>query len=307
MSLHLFANIVTPFAPAANNRGENDGNMTTLQKLVWHGQVHTTVSAESIRFAVRRLLADAQLSMNRKWDDDLRTNVWQDPNFTAWQGKQDKGQLYADDDLLGFMSADGAKEEGEKGSAKVRRSPLEISRAVSLTAWSGDTCFNAASPGATPSAQKKGSAPVPYGTELHATRYQFGLALTPGELRDKANALHALKALGGLRHVAGNHGRFLFDFAPEAIVLRITEDPAPRLLYCFDTADHGKTVDAPELVRRVKAGDIKGEELIIGGNGLSTESRKALTAAGANVHDGVVTAVDKAIAILRGKLELPQS
>ena len=49
---------------------------------------------------------------------------------------------------------------------------MEVSRAVSLTPWPGDVTFNAASPGATPSAAKKGTNPVPYGTELHATRYQ---------------------------------------------------------------------------------------------------------------------------------------
>jgi len=302
MSLHLFANIVTPYAPAANNRGENDGNMTTLQKLIWHGQVHTTVSAESIRFALRRLLTSAGLKMNRKWDDIDRTNVWQDAQFTAWQGKQDKGQLFADDDILGFMSADGAKEEGEKGSAKVRRSPLEISRAVSLTPWPGDTCFNAASPGATPSAQKKGSAPVPYGTEMHATRYQFGLALTPRELRDHSNAVHALQALSALRHVAGNHGRFLYDFSPESIVIRITEDPAPRLLYCFDTSDHGKTVDALELARRVSSGDIVGKELYIGGPVAQSTAGIALKKAGAHVENGVVKAVEAAITILKSHL-----
>ena len=47
MSMHIFANIVTPFGTASNNRGETDGNTTTLQKLVWKSQVHTTVSAEA--------------------------------------------------------------------------------------------------------------------------------------------------------------------------------------------------------------------------------------------------------------------
>ena len=76
------------------------------------------------------------------------------------------------------MTAEAAKEEGEAGSANVRRAVLEVTRAVSLTPWAGDVTFNAASPGATPSAQKKGSNPVPYGTEVHATRYQYGIALT---------------------------------------------------------------------------------------------------------------------------------
>jgi CRISPR-associated protein Cst2 len=46
MSRHLFAAIVTHHGIAANNRGETPSNVTTLQKLLWQGQVHTTVSAE---------------------------------------------------------------------------------------------------------------------------------------------------------------------------------------------------------------------------------------------------------------------
>ena len=40
MSIHLFANIITHHGTAANNRGETQGNTTTLQKLLWHGRTH---------------------------------------------------------------------------------------------------------------------------------------------------------------------------------------------------------------------------------------------------------------------------
>jgi len=53
MSKHLFGLIATPYGAAANNRGENEGNITTLQKLLWKGDVNTTVSAEAIRWALR--------------------------------------------------------------------------------------------------------------------------------------------------------------------------------------------------------------------------------------------------------------
>lgn len=292
MSTHLFANIVTPFGTAANNRGETDGNITTLQKLVWHGTTHTTVSAEAIRFALRQLLEDT----NRTWDEDTRTNVWQDHEFSGW--KKPGAATHIDDDLLGFMTATAAKEENTKGSANVRRSPLEITRAVSLTPWSGEVTFNAAAPGATPSAAKKGSNPVPYGAEIHATRYQFGLALTPDRLRDASRAAIALRALVALRKVAGNHGRFLFDFAPDSIVLRITDDPAPRLLYCFETQDGGKTVSAAELVRKVKAGDILPTELILGGPISEDPAIKELGIPAGQLLPGVRAAADVAIAQL---------
>ncbi|HVX14817.1 MAG TPA: type I-B CRISPR-associated protein Cas7/Cst2/DevR [Pirellulales bacterium] len=305
MSLHVFANLVTSFGTAANNRAETEGNITTLQKLLWMGQTHSTVSAEAIRFALRRRLAAAESAgTNRHWDEDGRTNEWQQPDFKGWDSE--KGKTFIDDDLLGYMTAEAAREEGEAGSANTRRAVLEVTRAVSLTPWSGDVTFNAASPGATPSAQKKGSNPVPYGTEVHATRYQYGVALTPERLRDKSRAAKAVKALCELGTVAGNHGRFLFDFSPDSIVLRITEDPAPRLLYCFDAIDEGKSVGAPKLLERVEHGDIKGEELILGGPFATSEAGVKLKQLGAFVGEkpGVKAACDEAVKRINAMLGL---
>lgn len=294
MSLHVFANIVTPFGTAANNRAETEGNITTLQKLIWQGRPHTTVSAEAIRFALRKALAELDpQGTNRHWNEETRCNEWEDAKFTTWADNQ--SAVYADDDLLGFMSAEAAKEEGEAGSANVRRAVLEVTRAVSLTPWAGDVTFNAASPKATPSAakSKSGDYSVPYGTELHATRYQYGLALTPERLRDKSRAARALSAIGQLGTVAGNQGRFLFDFAPDSIIIRITDDPAPRLLYCFETTDDGKTVKVTSaFCNRVgdNGADIGGAELIIGGVFATEPLAEELRAKGAKLFPHAVKA-----------------
>jgi CRISPR-associated protein Cst2 len=199
------------------------------------------------------------------------------------------------------MTADAAKEEGESGSANVRRAVLEITRAISLTPWSGDVTFNSASPGATPSAQKKGSNPVPYGTEVHATRYQFGFAMTPARLRNSARAATAVTALGSLRTVAGNHGRFLFDFSPESFILRITEDPAPRLLYCFDTNDSGKTVNTEALIARINSGDILADELIFGTADTNAKVATSLKSAGVSTM-GVKAAIAAATERIRNRV-----
>lgn len=302
MSLHLFGNIVTHQGTAANNRGENEGNMTTLQKVVWQGEVHSTVSAEAIRFALRnRMLEDGQ-RVNRIWNEDSRLNEWEDPGFSEF-GK------FMDSDLLGFMSAEAGKEEVDKedgngkskakskGKAIVRRSVLEITRAVSLTPWSGDIVFGAASPGATPSAAKKGVNPVPYSGEVHATRYQYGFAMTPERLVDSGRAILALRYLVSLGPVAGNHARFLFDFSPEGLVLRITEDPSPRLLYCFSDVDGELRMTS--LLPRVQSGDILPKELIIGGSIANTKEAAELKSRGADVMDGVKQAVEAAISRIR--------
>ena len=119
MSLHVFANIVTPYGTAANNRAENEGNITTLQKLIWHGQPHSTVSAEAIRFALRRLLATTEeRGANRSWNENAQPkprNEWQDPQFAAWTNPHDA--TYIDDDLMGFMSAQAAATDGSDGDA----------------------------------------------------------------------------------------------------------------------------------------------------------------------------------------------
>lgn len=295
MSLHLFGAVVTAMGTAANNRGTNEGNVTTLQKLVWNDAVHTTVSAEAIRFALRRRLAEHE-GCNRTWNEDARANEWQDPKFAGWGKKGADG--FIDDDLLGFMSANAASEEGGKGGASVRRAVLELTRAVSLTPWPGDMTFNAASPGATPSAEKKGGGnPVPYGTEMHATRYQYGFAMTPGALRKRARANTAVQCIVGLGEVAGNHGRFLFDFSPESIVMRITEDAAPRILYSFSERDGHVVID--DLIAKVSAGDIRANELVLGGAVVRTMDEKTKNAlAGAVLQDGVKKAAEEVCARL---------
>lgn len=304
MSLHVFGNFVTPYGTAANNRAETEGNITTLQKLVWQGQPHSTVSAEAIRFALRRLLARSEPGgTNRRWDEDERNNVWQDWAFKGWA---DDGPTFIDDDLLGYMTAEAATEEGEAGSANIRRAVLEVTRAVSLTPWAGDVTFNAASPGATPSAQKKGTNPVPYGTEVHATRYQYGIALTPERLRDRVRAAKAVTALCALGTVAGNHGRFLFDFSPDSVVFRITDDPAPRFLYSFDTPDDGATVDARLLLDRVEDGDIDPSELVLGGAFTRTPTAQKLKDRGAflgtNGQSGVKGAAAEVVRCINERL-----
>ena len=298
MSLHVFANFATPFGTAANNRAENEGKITTLQKLLWMGQTHSTVSAEAIRFALRRRLGESE-ETNRNYGEVDRVNTWKDPQFKGWVSEQAKTHI--DDDLLGYMIAEAAKEgaDDNKGSANVRRAVLEVTRAVSMTPWPGDVTFNAASPGATPSASKgtdKAKNPVPYGTELHATRYQYGIALTPERLRDKSRAAKAIAALCNLGTVAGNHGRFLFDFSPDSIVIRVTDDPAPRILYCFETRDDGKTVIAPSLFSRISGGDIDPTELILGGSFASDSAVTELKASGAAVFpNGIKPAAAEAV------------
>ncbi len=289
MSLHLFGAVLTTRGIAANNRGETEGNITTLQKILWQGEVHTTVSAEAIRWAIRYYWQQKGIPVNRKWVDEKEDHEWVDPNWSGW--KTPGGETFIDDDLLGYMKAEGGKTEGEKGKADKRRGVLEIARAISTTPFVGDITFNAKS-------GEKGRTSL-YGTECHATRYQYGFAMTPARLREQRRAIDAIRAIGDLGEVAGNHSRFLFDFSPESIVLRMTDDPAPRILYCFSESEAGE-IQAPGVVSRVMSKDIPGEELYIGGSVCANAEVKALPEV--NLFDGVKDAINAYIRALELKL-----
>lgn len=130
---------------------------------------------------------------------------------------------------------------------------------------------------------------MPYSAEVHATRYQYGFALTPESLAEASRAAAAVEAIVNLSDVAGNHSRFLFDFSPATVIFRWTDDFAPRMLYGFEDAGGG-AVRAETVVRRVRAGDLDAGELVVGGEIAETADGAALKAAGAFVVAGVQAA-----------------
>jgi CRISPR-associated protein Cst2 len=199
------------------------------------------------------LLAGERTGVSRVWVDEKQDHEWNDEK---WKGTKPKPERLISTTISSASCEQRSKTEGVKGSADKRRGCLELARAISMTPFSGDLTFNAKS-------GEKGRTSL-YGTEVHSTRYQYGFALTPERLREKQRVLDALDAIVNLGEVAGNHSRFLFDFSPESIVLRITTDPAPRILYCFEESGNG-TVTADELMRKIKAGDIHTDEIYIGG------------------------------------------
>lgn len=300
MTKHLFGAIITDHGIAANNRGETEGNTTTLQKLLWNGDVHTTISAEAIRWAIRTDWQNRGLPVNRRWDERARGHAWEDRDF------QQGGEPYIDDDVLGYMSAQAARQDGNeelgdrpagrrgraRGTTLVRRSRFEATRAVSLSPWTGDVVFNVASVGATPSASQTGRDPVPYSGEVHATRYQYAFALTPEHLIDRTRAFEVLEAIINLSEVAGNHARFLYDFAPDSVIFRWTDDPAPRMLYAFQLDANGGLA-VPQLLRRIRAGDVESRELIVGGSLSEAADGQALHEFGARVYAGVKEAAQE--------------
>jgi CRISPR-associated protein Cst2 len=337
MSKHLFGLIVTPYGTAANNRGENEGNITTLQKILWKNEVHTTVSAEAIRWAFRYYWQkqNGNDSVNRRWNEESGDHSWQDQTWKPWTSLDEAdGNLptFIDDDVMGFMLAEAASTDGNdeldslkkdkkilddefkalskeeqktddgkslkekvktidakikvmsQGKADKRKGALEVTRAISLLPFAGDITFNAKS-------GTKSNTSL-YGTEVHATRYQYGIALTPESLREKARVLDVVDAVVNLAEVAGNQSRFLYDFAPDSVAFRWTDDFAPRFLYGFDM-DSEANLSFETVLEKVKSGDISANELFIGGkivNTLSDSERELLKEA--SLHDGIKAAAN---------------
>lgn len=346
MSKHLFGLIVTPYGVAANNRGENEGNVTTLQKVLWKGEVHTTVSAEAIRWALRYLWEKNGHEVNRQWDEEIYDHKWRDQTWAAWTSKDPevrKQKTFIDDDVMGFMLAEAANTDGsdlleelkkekkaaedefkklskdaqaseqgkmlkqkikdlndkikvmKEGTCDKRRGALEVTRAISLSPFVGDITFNAKSGTKTSTSL--------YATEVHATRYQYGIALTPESLREPARVLDVIDGLNDLREVGGNHSRFLFDFSPDAVVFRWTNDFAPRILYGFEmNAD--SSVSFASVLQKVKDGDIDPKELFIGGSivhSLTEEEKRWLE--GATISNGGRSGVKAAAEALKQQIK----
>ena len=273
MSKHLFITVVTPTAVAANNRGEGDGStLSTLQKITRGSDQYTTVSAEAIRWGLREYFQNTdEKATNRTFNPDTDKYTLKNERFSAKE--------FIDDDLFGYMDAKKGK-DNEDATTK-RRGALEVSRAMSLDPFWGDTAFG--STGGT-----KGKTSI-HSTEVHCTAYQYTVALTPESLKDPKRAILALESIVAVRHVGGNHSRFLFDFRPESIVIRITEDPSPWIMDCFKRV--GNEVGCTRLVRLVEVGDVKADELIVAGEIADTPYGKQLEKLGVKVCRGVKEAI----------------
>jgi CRISPR-associated protein Cst2 len=217
-----------------------------------------------------------------------QASVNEDGSDSTWADKTfENPAQFIDDDVLGYMDANAQMN---------RRGILEISRAVSLSPWPGTISPHFASPGSNvavgPNAKTKQYEPIPYQAEVHDTRYQFTFAMTPDALlKDKfARTERTLHAIRDLRRVASNHSRFLFDFAPEAIILRWTTDPAPRIMFLFEEDDRGR-VSLKKLLRRVNGADVEADKLYVGIAFDGIPEVEALKAAGVHVFDGVKAVV----------------
>jgi CRISPR-associated protein Cst2 len=297
---YLYGTILTGEAVAANNRGDNIGNTTTLQKVFHQDDLHTSVSAEAIRFAIRYRFQLQDLKVNRRYEPTKGKLMYEDEKRTYWNPAKD---VYIDDDLMGFMDvaaakaeredediegedalkSDSAKKNGKKrvGTTTKRPSPLAVGRAVSLRPYRGEISFNAVS-----GEKAKGKLSL-YNAEMHTTEYQYWFGLNLGDVVNKKHIVHLIDAIIDMPQVGGNHARFAYDFSPASIVLRVTSAHSSRIQNCFEHDEAQRTYMVERLIKRVECGDIPPCELIIGGEIANTPGGKQLEALGVFVCPSV--------------------
>jgi len=102
------------------------------------------------------------------------------------------------------------------------------------------------------------------------------------------NAIEALSAVGG------NQSRYLFDFSPASVILRLTDDPAPRTMFAFESNGGTDEVKLDQLLLSIKSGDIHGSEVIVGGKAARIDQADSLRECGVTVCEGVKQAFQQA-------------
>ncbi len=305
MTYHLFGNLITARGIAANNRGETEGNCTTLPKVFWGDKLHVSVSAEAIRWAIRYYWQVMGIPVNRQWieeEQDIKLVLAQDK--LMYDPKR-----FIDDDVMGYMDA----KPGKGNEIVKRRGALEVTRAVSLqSAEKIEITFNSRS-GKKPkkggknqdnqNADYQRARTSIYSTETITTRFQYGLAITPERLTEPKRILNVVEAVTKLANVGGNHARFLFDFSPESAIFRWSHHPVPQILHCFEQPE-ADILTAPRLCQLIECEEIPAEDIWIFGGYAFTEEAEELAEMGANIYPSIRKGVKELITQIAEDLEI---
>jgi CRISPR-associated protein Cst2 len=258
---NLFCTVLTHAAPSSNYRGESEENRTIIQKITKGDHEYAVVSPESMRNALRDILAARDLPTNRSRlpdEDQLAVEFRDFPN----------AETYADDFLFGYLVADNKEMKKQKRPAK-RDSVLRMNMAVALSPYRFDATFHQSPLNAGKSPWKNSATSALLHREVSHTAYQYPFAINLNDCASKAPWAKALlAAIGELSNVAGSHARSYFEMAPRSLIARLT----PSLVCGFDT--YGFNVDGsfPELAR-IRKDDLPGNEFVVGG-ALSREMKK---------------------------------
>lgn len=281
---NLFATVLTHAAPSGNYRGESEENRTVLQKITRGDSLHTVISPESMRNALREILA--QRLGTDSWGKTINRRRLHEEGQLAVEFKDfPDPERFADDFLFGFMVADEKEMKKAKRPAK-RDSVLRMNLAVSVEPYRFDATFHQSPLNAGDSPWKNASTSALLHREVAWTAYQYPFALAGSDFtnaKEKGWGRHLLAAIAELSEVAGGHARAYYEMSPHSIVVRLTD----RLVGGFDT--YGFRPDgAWSELPRVKPDDLPPGEFWFGGavvRQMDKARRDELTKAGAHLHE----------------------
>ncbi len=134
---NLFASVLTYVAPSSNYRGESEANRTILQKISRGGKEFTVISPESMRNALREIIAVKGLPCNRsRLHDEEQLAV-------EFQDYPDAEQ-FADDFFFGYMVAqkEDTKEMKKRNRPPKRDAILRMNVALALSPYKFDATFH---------------------------------------------------------------------------------------------------------------------------------------------------------------------
>jgi CRISPR-associated protein Cst2 len=250
---NLFCTVLTYAAPSSNYRGESEENRTIIQKVTKGDHEYAVISPESMRNALREILALRELPMNRsrlREEDQLAVEFKDYPD----------ADKYADDFLFGYLVADNKEMKKLKRPAK-RDSVLRMNMAVALQPYRFDATFHQSPLNAGASPWKNSTSSALLHREVSHTAFQYPFALALEDCATKKPWAKALiAAIAELSNVAGGHARSYFEMAPRSVVGRLTSS----LVCGFDTYGFDKAGNFPELAR-INANDLPGKEFVVAG------------------------------------------
>lgn len=289
---YLYGTVLTRYGLASLNHGIRQGNKTLLQKTYWYDKIHSLVSSSAIRWALRFYLQKKGYPVNRSWDEDEHINRLVDEDFDPVQ--------FIDDDIFGFALLQSAaaeiteeetpqpKKKGrnktennqsssvekspqaeKKGESKTenknsgsvhRTGPLSVNHGISLTPYQGQLKLGAKS------GKNKDSTSLHY-TEYHNTRYQYYFGVNVTNLKDKERIFYLIDGIMDIPKVGGNSNIFNYDFSPDSIVFRWTNNFSSHISYCFEAGDSvGKKVKlTSEFLDEIDCEEIPANELWVAG------------------------------------------
>lgn len=317
--MNLFATVLTHPAPTANYRGESELNRTVIQKIADGRHEYPIVSPESMRNALREILAAQGLPTNRRRLQPSAGEGDEKQQLAVSYKDLPDPDTYIDDFIFGYLLAvkgEELKRIGKvrgKGFPLKRDSILRMNLAKALEPYRHVTVFTQ-SPLFKDNAWKVGGEGGTNSALLHRetadTAFQYPFALNGRDFAARPDWCRALvAALGDLAGVSGNHARSLFFMAPASVVVRLTERLAPGYeQYHFTVRRDPATNErrhGSRLLDRLLADEcvLPRGEFLLGGEiveGLPESSRTRLIEAGAILDPDparlLATAADRLLA-----------